>query len=137
MDYVSSYQEAIEELKENGKEILDEINNVPEDIKKTFLEIVNENVKISTISIIGKIKLSYNDHNGIELIQETLKEAKNIIKSPKETRCLNISYIAAPYYRLVIISKDYIDAENILSDTLEIIEAKANKYNGTFEFIRD
>lgn len=137
LDFVDSYQEAIEELKENGEELLEQINNVPDDIKKSFLEIVNENVKISTINIIGKIKLSYNNENGIELIQKSLKEAMNVIENPKETRCLNISYIAAPFYRLEIISKDYIDAESILSDTLEIIEAKANEHNGTFEFIRD
>ena len=137
LDYVDSYQEAIEELKESGKELLEQINNIPDDIKKIFLEIVDENVKISTINIVGKIKLSYNDENGIELIQKSLKEAMNVIKEPMETRSLKISYIAAPYYRLEIISKDYIDAESILSDTLEIIEAKANEHNGTFEFIRD
>ena len=36
------------------------LNNVPDDIKKKFLEIVNENVKISTIDIVGKIKLFIN-----------------------------------------------------------------------------
>jgi len=137
LDYYDSYQEAIEELKENGKELLEQIDNIPDDINKSFLKIVDENVKISTINIIGKIKLSYNEENGIELIQKSLKDAMNVIKEPKETRKLSISYIAAPYYRLEIISKDYIDAESILSDALEIIEAKANEYHGTFEFIRD
>jgi translation initiation factor 2 alpha subunit (eIF-2alpha) len=35
------------------------------------------------------------------------------------------------------VSKDYLDAENILSDALEVIEQRVNKYQGTFEFIRD
>ena len=137
LDFFNSYQEVIEELKENGKEILDEIDNVSEENKKKFLQIIEENVKISTISIIGQIKLSYSDENGIDLIKESLKEAMHVIKDPKETRKLSISYLAAPFYRLEIISKDYLDAENILSETLEVIEEKANKFNGTFGFERD
>ena len=50
---------------------------------------------------------------------------------------MRIHYLGAPFYRLEIVSKDYLDAENILSDALEVIEAKVEKYNGTFEFIRD
>lgn len=137
LDQFDSYQEAIEELKENGEDILQDIKNVSEDVKKAFLQVINENVEISTINIIGKIQLSYNAENGIDLVKESLIEAGNIIKNPKETRKLSISYIAAPYYRLEIVSKDYLDAENILSDVLEVIEAKVNKYNGTFDFIRD
>jgi len=137
LDQFNTYQEAIEELKESGKNILNDIKNVSEDVKDKFLQIVNENIKISTINIIGKIKLSYNAENGIDLVKESLIEAKKVIKNPKETRNLTISYIAAPFYRLEIISKDYLDAENILSEALEIIEAKVNKYNGTFDFIRD
>ena len=60
-----------------------------------------------------------------------------VIKDPKETRKLSISYLAAPFYRLEIISKDYLDAENILSETLEVTESKAIKFNGTFGFERD
>ena len=113
--------------KEYSKDILDEIDTISDDIKKSFLQIIKENVKISTINIVGRIKLSYNDENGIELVKESLKEALKVIKKPKETRNLSISYLAAPFYRLEIISKDYLDAENILSDALEVIEGKANK----------
>ncbi len=137
LDKFDSYQETIEELKENGKDILKNIKNVSEDVKKAFLRVIDENVEISTINIVGKIKISYNAENGIDLVKESLNEAKKVIKNPKETRKLSISYIAAPLYRLEIVSKDYLDAENILSEVLEVIEAKTNKYEGRFDFIRD
>ena len=137
LDLFSNYQETLEELKENGKEILNTLNNIPEDIKKKYLKIIDENVEISTVTIYGRIKLSYIAENGIELIKETLKDALNVIPNPKTTRSLKISYIAAPFYRLEITSKDYIDAESILSEILEVISEKAEKYNGKFEFIRD
>ena len=131
-----SYQEAVEDLKENGKKILDNIKGISDEIRDKFLKIVDENVKISTVEITGKIRLSFNDHNGIELIKDSLIEAENVIES-KQTRNLNIHYLGAPFYRIEIVSKDYLDAENILSDALEIIESRAEKYQGTFEFIRD
>ena len=136
LNQFDSYQEALEVLKESGIEILDDLEGVSEDVKKILLKIIEENVKISTVSISGKIRLSFNSENGIDQIKESLIEVKGIFES-KETRSINISYIAAPIYQLEIISKDYLDAENILSDALEIIEQKAEQYNGSFEFIRD
>ncbi|TXT59505.1 MAG: Translation initiation factor 2 subunit alpha [Promethearchaeota archaeon] len=132
-----NYQETVEEMKENGDKILENLTNAPEEIKETFLRIVDENVEISTISIIGKLKLKFIEENGIEKIKETLKEAKSVLEDPKETRNLKISYIAAPFYRVEVISKDYLDAENILSDVIEKIQEKVENNNGTFEFIRE
>lgn len=136
LNQFDSYQEALEVLKESGIEILDDLEGVSEEVKKILLKIIEENVKISTVNISGKIRLSFNSENGIDQIKESLIEAKGIIES-KETRSINISYIAAPLYQLEIITKDYLDAENILSDALEIIEQKTEQYNGSFEFIRD
>ena len=131
-----SYQEAIEELKENGKQILDNIQNISEEQKEKFQKIIDENVNISTVGIIGKIKLSFDVENGIDLIKESLIDARNVIES-KESRHLSIHYLGAPFYRIEVVTKDYLDAENILSDALEVIEANVEKYNGKFEFIRD
>jgi len=136
LDYFDTYQGTIEGLKEDGEAILNNIEGISDEIKATLLKIVDENVDISTVSISGKVKLSFNSEDGIEKIKEALTEALNVIK-PRETRNIDISYIAAPFYRLEVISKDYLDAENILSDALEIIEQKAHKFNGQFEFIRE
>ncbi len=137
LDMHLTYQETIEELKENGPEILKKINTISEEVKEKFLQIIEENVKISTVSIIGKIKLIFTNENGIELIKEVLSEAKKVINNQKETRKLVIVYIGAPFYRIEIVSKNYLDAENILSKVLSIIEEKVKEYEGLFEFIRD
>jgi len=137
LDLFNSYQEALEELKENGAAILEEIELDSEDIKNAYLNIIDENVEISTVNIIGKVKLSFISENGIDLIKETLLGALKVVEKPKPTRNININYIGTPYYRLEIVSKDYIDAEGILSDAIEVIQGKAEQYNGQFEFIRD
>ncbi|MBY8984602.1 MAG: S1 RNA-binding domain-containing protein [Candidatus Lokiarchaeota archaeon] len=136
LDFFENYQEAIENLKENGEEILDHLEDISDDTKKALLKIVDENVQISTVTISGKVVLSFNTENGVEEIKESLLGALKVIDS-KETRKISISYIAAPFYRLEVITKDYLDAENILSDALEVIEQKTNQYNGSYEFIRD
>ncbi|MFX1405816.1 MAG: translation initiation factor IF-2 subunit alpha [Promethearchaeota archaeon] len=137
LDNFDSYQETIEALKENGEELLNTLDGISEETKKAFLKIVDENVEISTVNIIGKIKLINTEGDGIDKIKETLTEIINTIKKPKATRKLNLSYLGAPFYRLEIISKDYLDAENILSEAMEILEQKSKQYGGTYEFIRD
>jgi translation initiation factor 2 subunit 1 len=132
-----NYQETIEELKENGEEILGNLPEVDQEVKDKFLEIIDENVEISTVNIIGKIKLKFNKEDGIDLIKDILTKAKSVIDDKKDTRDIKISYIAAPMYRMEIISKNYLDAENILSDAIELIEDHAKQYNGEFEFIRE
>jgi translation initiation factor 2 subunit 1 len=136
LNLFDSYQETVDALKENGEEILSSLEGITDKMKTALLKIVDENVSISTVSISGKVKLSFTEDNGIELIKESLLNALNVIEQ-KKTRNINISYIAAPFYRLEVVSKDYLDAENILSDALEVIEQKSNEYNGSFEFIRD
>jgi translation initiation factor 2 subunit 1 len=136
LDFFDNYQETIENLKENGEELLNQLDDMPDETKKALLKIVDENVQISTVNISGRVKLSFNMENGVEKIKESLLKALEVIES-RETRKINISYIAAPFYRLEVTTKDYLDAENILSDALEIIEQKANQYNGNYEFIRD
>ncbi|MBD3213652.1 MAG: S1 RNA-binding domain-containing protein [Candidatus Lokiarchaeota archaeon] len=132
-----NYQETIEELKEDGKEILENLTDIPEEKKETFLRIVNENVEISTVNIVGKVKLRFDHPDGVELIKQTLIEAQNVLENPKPTRKLEISYVAAPFYRVEIISKDYLDAENILSDALDVVEEKAAEYNALYDFSRE
>ncbi|MFW9948962.1 MAG: S1 RNA-binding domain-containing protein [Candidatus Thorarchaeota archaeon] len=136
-DQYNDYQDAVEALKEDGRTILDELDGIPENIKEIFLKIVDENVEISTVSIIGKLKLINTSGDGIDKIKDSLNEALKVIKAPKLTRMLSFSYLGAPFYRIEVISKDYIDAESILSETLSVLESKTKQYEGIMEFIRD
>ena len=66
-----------------------------------------------------------------------MNEVVKVIDNPVETRKLSLLYLGAPYYRLEIVSKDYLDAESILSDALEVLESSTQKTDSSFEFIRD
>ena len=131
------YQEAIEALKEEGEELLNELTDIPDHVKDAYLKIVDENVEISTVNIMGKIKLVNRNGDGIIKVKEILNEVLKVIDNPVETRKLSLLYLGAPYYRLEIVSKDYLDAESILSDALEVLETSTQKTDSSFEFIRD
>ena len=135
-DNFNFYQEAVEALKEEGETLIGELDNVTEEVKEAFLKIIDENVEVSTVTIRGKLKLINTNEDGIDQIKSSLSEVLTVVENPKETRKLEMSYLGAPFYRLEVISKDYIDAESILSDALEVLE-KHNNENVTFEFIRD
>ena len=135
-EHFNFYQEAVESLKEEGKTLLDDLENISDEIKDAFLKIVDENVEVSTVSITGKFKIVNRSEDGIDQIKSSLGEVLKVVENPKETRKIELSYIGAPFYRVEVVSKDYIDAESILSDALEVLESNTNE-NGTFEFIRD
>ncbi|MHA1106159.1 MAG: S1 RNA-binding domain-containing protein [Promethearchaeota archaeon] len=137
LDNYKFYQETIENLKEHGEEILIELTDIPEDIKEIFLQIVDENVEITTVKISGKIKLVNRQGDGIDRIKDTLATVVDIVEDPRETRKLDITYLGAPYYRMDVISKDYLDAEGIISDVMDTLEAKSVEHESIFEFIRD
>ena len=137
LDNYKFYQETIETLKEHGEEIIDELTDIPDDIKEIFLKIVDENVEITTVKISGKIKLVNPKGDGVDRIKDTLASVVDIVEDPRETRKLDITYLGAPYYRMDVISKDYLDAEGIISDVMDTLEAKSVEHEGLFEFIRD
>jgi len=137
LDNYKFYQETIETLKESGEEITTELTDIPEDIKKIFLQIVNENVEITTVKISGKIKLINRNGDGVDRIKDTLINITSVVEDPRETRKLDITYLGAPYYRMEVISKDYLDAEGIISDVMDVLDAKIEEHGGAYEFIRD
>jgi translation initiation factor 2 subunit 1 len=136
-DQFDLYQETLEALKEEGQEILDEFDNISDDIKKAFLKIIEENVEVSTVNIKGKIKLVNKSGDGITKIKETLNKVMNVVAKPKATRHINLSYLGAPFYRIDITSKDYLDAEGILSEAIEVLENSTQDSESSYEFIRD
>ena len=136
-DQFDLYQETLEALKEEGQEILDEFDNISDNIKKAFLKIIEENVEVSTVNIKGKIKLTNRSGDGITKIKETLTNIMKVVPKPKATRNINLSYLGAPFYRIDITSKDYLDAEGILSDAIEVLENSVQDSDSSYEFIRD
>ncbi len=49
---------------------------------------------------------------------------------------VNIQYAGGARYRLTVIEKDYKSAEDVLKNTVQILQENARKYNVSLEFTR-
>ncbi len=136
LDSYKSYQKTLEDIKENGIQSIENLD-IEQEIAKKFVEIIEENVIVSTVSISGKLSLTSTAPNGINLIKNAIKAGITVIKSPKETKRVDIRYVAAPNYRLEVIEKNYQEAESVLASVLKTIEDEMINVGGTLEFIRD
>lgn len=102
---------------------------IPKKIATTITKIVKEKISIPKVTISGILNLQNNAPNGIELIKESLNKIKN--------KDIDIGYISAPKYKLMITSKDYKTAEEIIKNTIEILNKEVKKNNGIIEFKRN
>jgi len=136
LDSFDSYQLALDTIKDDGIQSIEDLDIDPE-LGKKFVRIVEENVEISTVSISGTLSLSSSAPNGIILIKNAIKPGLEVIKNPKETERVDIRYIAAPNYRLEVIDTNYQKTESNLAKILGIIENGITKVGGTFKFTRD
>lgn len=92
---------------------------------------VKEKIKLPEVEIKGTISLTSYDPNGVEIIKETIKKTES--KSDK----INIKYLGAGKYGLIIKAPDYKEAEKILKSAVSAAEKFIDKNNGEFEFERE
>lgn len=135
-DRYESFQKILEKIKGSGSEILEGLDLEPDVVDK-FVKLVKENIEVSTVLISGNLILSSINPNGIIEIKAALKAGTDVVKTPKETKKVEVQYRAAPNYRLEVTAKDYVKCEAILADVLSNVEKKITKVGGIFEFSRD
>ncbi len=96
------------------------------------IEEASAKIKPPIVEIRGMLELSTKKPDGIDMIKKVLL---NTIKN--QEKCVKISYIGAPKYRLRIIRQDFKSAEKTLKPVLAEIKKKIEKAKGTFRFIRE
>ncbi|MBL7148105.1 MAG: translation initiation factor IF-2 subunit alpha [Nanoarchaeota archaeon] len=134
------YKEAgykiIEDYGTLSEAFLDIVNNdlnlkelgIKKSIADKITELVKTKIKPPEVTISGTLKIENHKENGIEIIKNILKKAiKNNI---------NISYLGAPKYKIIIKAKDYKTAESELKNITNNLEKDIKSEGGTFEFIR-
>ena len=93
-----------------------------------LLKVIKENFKLPEVEIKGTLMLSCAKENGIEIIKEALLQIKD--------EHVMLRYVSAPRYEIVVKSKDFKDAENILKQAVEKISSFVISNGGTAEFVR-
>lgn len=101
---------------------------VPQDVAEEFEKVILEKIKPKTIFVEATLKLEFYQENGVELLKNALSKYVN--------KNVSIKYEGGGKYRILIVSKEYKDAENMLKEIRDDIEKYAQKYQAFFEFKR-
>jgi translation initiation factor 2 subunit 1 len=93
-------------------------------------EAVKSRIKEASVRIEGKLSLSTYASNGVDIIKECLKIIQDSGKK------IDIKYLGAGTYNLIIPAKDYKEAENILERAIGKSSDFINDNDGNLEFVR-
>ncbi len=96
-----------------------------------FKEIAIDNVTPATISIDGFLELTSNAPDGIEHIRTALTEAEK-----SDDVKVEVQYVGAPKYRLVVKANDYKTAEEEMKLAVDRASESIEKTGGTAKFNR-
>ncbi len=121
-----------EESAEKGaKALLDA--GVEQKYAKEIATIAKSQIKVPRVEVKGILELSCPKPNGVEIIREAFKSAKNI-KKPKDVT-VDFYVVGAPRYRVEVTARNYKDAERVLEGSVRtaIQNLEKNKGQGSFQ----
>ncbi len=123
---VYSFFEAIVEGSASLKEL-----GFSEEIDETFTTLIKERIVPQKIKKSGKLKLMSYDSNGLDIIKNSLINAKNIDKEK-----IKIRYEGTGKYNIEVESDNYKDADKILEKAANAAIDYVKKNKGVAEFIK-
>ncbi len=97
-----------------------------------FKNIALDNISPPYVHIVGIIELTSKGPKGVE----DIKEALSVVEDTDESK-IDVSYLAAPRYRIEVQSPDYKTAEEDLEHTSKKIIKEIIKREGDGKFYRD
>ncbi|MHA1682354.1 MAG: translation initiation factor IF-2 subunit alpha [Promethearchaeota archaeon] len=130
---------AFEDIKEQGIDAIMDLEFV-EEVEDEWLEelekIVEQNVDIPVVNIIGEFELVSYAPDGVSVIKKAIEAGKKI-KPPKDSNItLEFQLLASPRYRMELIASDYQTAEIYLKKVESKILSTIKKLGGEGSFIR-
>jgi len=129
-----SVHEAFVEVAYEGYEVLAKL--VGEEFAKEMAEIARENIKPPRVKVRGYFELRSLAPDGIERIKKALMEAYKVIKKKPEVK-VDIEYVGAPRYRIVLEAEDYKVAEKTLKSIVDKVLKTIKKLGGEGNFVRE
>jgi translation initiation factor 2 subunit 1 len=124
----------LEKTAKDGVQVLLDLG-IDKDLAMTLETITREKIQISLVSVKGLLELRNTKPNGIFLIKDTLRIAKETGESKGAE--INVYLVSPPKYRIVVLAEDYKSAENILEQSTAAALKNIKKNGGTGSFIRE
>ena len=135
------FEEKFAELYAGFEEVVrgnrEAIELVPEELREEVIKTAKENVTIPKVKISGFLELKSYAANGVEIIKEALRKAKEAEASEGNSASVEILYFSPPRYKLSVIADNYKIAEKILKKAHENAINYIAKEKGEGRFIRE
>ena len=106
--------------------------DITDEVRSAIVE-ESKKIQIPSVEIRGVIELNINDPQGVEIIKSVLSSAQ----LDKNNTSVEISYIAAPRYRIITKAENYKIAEKTLNNAIEKISNSVGKKVGLFNYVRE
>ncbi|MEM3075937.1 MAG: translation initiation factor IF-2 subunit alpha [Candidatus Bilamarchaeaceae archaeon] len=119
----------LKEVAEKGEEPLEALG-FSKQFQTKLVEVVRKNIKKPTVTTSGIITLICYGGNGISLI-------KNALGSIRKEDGVDVLYLGAPRYKIVVIAEDYKAGEKKLTNAVKLVEDFAKKHGCHFEFRKE
>ena len=127
-DYV---YDVFETVAKKGVDAIQNLGLSPEVVKA--IEEESNKIQIPHVEIRGVIEISLKRSDGIDVIKNML----TTVESSKSSANVDVTYIGAPKYRIVIVAENFKVAEKAMNNVIEKVRSSIDKYHGTFNFIRE
>lgn len=104
--------------------------DIEKKISDVLIKNIQEKIKPPLVKVSAIISLSSNAPDGVEIIK---KSVLNILKERKD---VEISYVGAPRYRVIVTSSNYKSADITLKEISDALIAKIKDNGGSGEFLK-
>lgn len=126
-EYLWLFQ-AFEDVVENNASL--EKLGINKELAEKLEELVKDKIKPKKVEIIVKVSLKTFDENGLQVIKDAFVKANEALPG------IQINYLGAGAFRMLITAKDYKKAEAILKQIQENMTAVIDEKKGEIKFER-
>jgi translation initiation factor 2 subunit 1 len=104
-------------------------------LRKQVADLAKQRIEIPSVEIDGEMTITVPGPNGVEVIRKALSAGLSEGKK-REKSTTEIYALGSPRYKLRIVSPDYKEAEDLLSDILGLVTKTIENGSGTISFVR-
>jgi len=124
----------LEKAADGDVEVFEEVTATKK-LKKQVADLAKLRIEIPSVEIDGEMTILVPGPEGIEVIKKALTEGLANGKG-HEKSTTEIYTLGSPRYKLRIVSPEYKEAEEILSDVYGLISKQIESSSGTITFVR-
>ncbi|MBN2228944.1 MAG: translation initiation factor IF-2 subunit alpha [Candidatus Thorarchaeota archaeon] len=124
----------LEKASDGGVDVFEDVQATKK-LKKQVADLAQQRIEIPYVEIDGEMTITVPGPSGIEVIKKALTEGLQRGKEHDKSTT-EIYTLGSPRYKLRVVSPDYKEAEEILSDVLGLVTKQIQDNSGTISFAK-